>query len=90
MDEQRIACVFFELDQAMPKLGQLGGVLKGAHMSSSDIPCIISFIEQLEVLTSELKHMMSEAKPVMVTPDGSTNTDCTRDQLSDVTPATPP
>ena len=34
--------------------------------------------------------MMSETKPVTVTPDGSANTDRTRDQLSDATPATPP
>ena len=59
-------------------------------MSSSDIPRVVTFIEQLEVLTSELKHMMSETKPVTVTPDGSANTDRTRDQLSDATPATPP
>ena len=85
MDKQKTACVFFELDQATPKIGELGAVLKGAHMSSSDIP---PFIEQLEVLTRELKHTMSEMKPVTVTPDGSANTDPTRDQLSDVTPVT--
>ena len=60
----------------------LGAVLKGARMSSSDIPRIVSFIEQLEVLTSEPKHMMSETKPITVTPDGSANTDRTRDQLT--------
>ena len=77
LDKQKTACVFFKLDQAMPKLGQLGTVLKGACMTSSDIPCIVSFIKQLEVLTSELKHMMSETKPVMVMPDSSANTNCT-------------
>ena len=87
LDKQKTARVFFKLDQAAPKLGQLGAVLKGARMNSSDIPRVASFIEQLEVLTSELKHMMSETK---LTPDGSTNTDRTRDQLSDATPATPP
>ena len=56
-------------------------------MNSSDIPRVASFIEQLEVFTSELKHMMSETK---LTPDGSANTDRARDQLSDATPATPP
>ena len=40
-------------------------------MSSSDIPRALSFIEQLEVLTSELKRMILETKPVMVAPDGS-------------------
>ena len=49
LDEQKTAHVFFELDQATPKLGQLGAVLKGAHMSSLDIPCAVLFIEQLEV-----------------------------------------
>ena len=86
LDEQKTACVFFKPDQAVPKLGQLGTVLKGAHMNSSDIPCVASFIEQPEVLTSELKHMMSETK---LTPDGSANTNRTQDQLSDATPVTP-
>ena len=89
LDKQTTACIFFELDQAMLKLGQLGAVLKGAHMSSSDIPHVVSFVEQLEVLTNKLKHMMSETMPVMVTPDGSTNTDYMQDQLSDATPVTP-
>ena len=41
LDEQKTAHVFFDLDQATPKLGQLGAVLKGAHMSSLDIPCAV-------------------------------------------------
>ena len=90
LDKQKTACVFFELDWAMPKLGQLGTVLKGACMSSSDIPHVILFIEQLEVPTSELKHMMSETKPIMVMPDSSANTNCTQDQLCDAAHVTPP
>ena len=58
-----MAHVLFELESAAPKLGQLGDILNGAVMSTSDIPRTAAFVEQLDTLTSQLKRMIVNAQP---------------------------
>jgi hypothetical protein len=58
LNAQKTARVFFELDQAAPKLEQLAVVLSGARMSHSDLNRAVGFVEKLEKLQFELARMI--------------------------------
>jgi SWIM zinc finger len=58
LDVQKTARVFFELDQAAPKLEQLATVLEGARMNRSDLVRAIGFVKQLGRLKMELTRMI--------------------------------
>jgi hypothetical protein len=71
LDVQKTARVFFELDQAAPKLEQLVTILEGARMNRSDLSRAAGFVEQLGRLKTELIRMVEDAesdKPATTTP----------------------
>jgi len=62
LDAQKTAHVFFELDQAAPKLGQLAEYLKHTCMTNSDLPRAAGFVEHLRTLMTELTRMMNNVE----------------------------
>ena len=68
LDVQKMAHIFFELNQAAPKLEQLATVLKGTCMNCSDLVCAIGFVKQLRQLKMELTRMIDNVTFVVNIP----------------------
>lgn len=60
LNEQKLARAFNELDQAGPRLADLGTYLKGAQMPILELPRAVAFGDLLTMLTSELTRMIDE------------------------------
>ena len=61
--------VFFELDQATPKLEQLAAVLSSARMNHPDVSRVVGFVEKLKKLKVELVCMIVNVvsdKPISI------------------------
>ena len=59
LDAQKTARVFFELNQAAPKLEQLAAILCCARMNHSDVSRAAGFVEKLEKHKVELARMIA-------------------------------
>ena len=60
LNKQKLARAFNELDQAGPRLADLGTYLKGAQMPILELPRAVAFGDLLTMLTSELTRMIDE------------------------------
>ena len=87
LDAQKMARVFFELDQAASKLEQLAAILCGARMNHSDVSRAAGFVEKLEKHKVELARMIAN-----VVSDEPGTTSVKADPTSDAPrlPETPP
>jgi hypothetical protein len=58
LDSQAISRVWYELDRAAPKLGELAGLLEGVNMKADDVPRVQSYLANIQGLASQLEHMI--------------------------------
>ena len=69
LNAQKMVHVFFELDQATPKLEQLAAVLSSARMNHPDVSRVVGFVEKLKKLKVELVCMIVNVvsdKPISI------------------------
>ena len=57
---QKTMCMSYNLDKVTPKLHQLGVILKGTKITETDSSCISSYINDIEALTAQLKHLLDD------------------------------
>jgi hypothetical protein len=57
LDSQAISRVWYELDKAAPKLGELAGTLDGVNMKADDVPGVHSYLTHIRSLESQLQRM---------------------------------